>query len=197
MAEWHDGYVTELTYTQGYYRELSPLAMRFALQCAGFKAPPAQGFNYCELGFGQGVSLNVHAAAHPDSRFWGNDFNPAHARHAGALAQAAGTNLNVLEASFAELLQRTDLPQFDYIGLHGIWSWVSDENRAHLVEFCRRYLKSGGVLYISYNCLPGCTPAPPAQRATPGGSRLRRCCSSPGIWRFAKAIEKDRATMSA
>lgn len=182
MAEWHDGYVTELTYTQGYYRELSPLAMRFALQCAGFKAPPAQGFNYCELGFGQGVSLNVHAAAHPDSRFWGNDFNPAHARHAGALAQAAGTNLNVLEASFAELLQRTDLPQFDYIGLHGIWSWVSDENRAHLVEFCRRYLKSGGVLYISYNCLPGWSQAAPlrhlmneyAQRQTAVGDGMSR-----------------------
>ena len=90
MAEWHAGYVTELTYTQGYYRELSPLAMRFALHCAGYKAPPAQGFTYCELGFGQGISLNIHAAAHPDSAFWGNDFNPAHARHANALAQASG-----------------------------------------------------------------------------------------------------------
>lgn len=161
MAEWHAGYVTELTYTQGYYRELSPLAMRFALHCAGYKAPPAQGFNYCELGFGQGISLNIHAAAHPDSAFWGNDFNPAHARHANALAQASGARLTVLEASFAELLQRDDLPSFDYIGLHGIWSWISDENRAHLVEFCRRYLKSGGVLYISYNCLPGWSQAAP------------------------------------
>jgi SAM-dependent methyltransferase len=47
------------------------------------------------------------------------------------------------------------LPEFDYIGLHGIWSWISDENRAVIVDFIRRKLKVGGVLYISYNTLPG------------------------------------------
>ena len=49
----------------------------------------------------------------------------------------------------------TDLPDFDFIGLHGIWSWISDENRAVIVDFIRRKLKVGGVLYISYNTQPG------------------------------------------
>jgi len=43
------------------------------------------------------------------------------------------------------------LPDFDYIGLHGIWSWISDENRQVIVDFIRKKLKVGGVLYISYN----------------------------------------------
>jgi len=47
------------------------------------------------------------------------------------------------------------LPDFDYIGIHGIWSWISDENRAAIVDFIRRKLKVGGVLYISYNTQPG------------------------------------------
>jgi len=47
------------------------------------------------------------------------------------------------------------LPDFDFIGLHGIWSWVSDGNRAVIVDFIRRKLKVGGVLYISYNTQPG------------------------------------------
>jgi SAM-dependent methyltransferase len=47
------------------------------------------------------------------------------------------------------------MPDFDYIGLHGIWSWISDENRAVIVDFIRKKLKVGGVLYISYNTLPG------------------------------------------
>jgi hypothetical protein len=47
------------------------------------------------------------------------------------------------------------LPEFDYIGLHGIWSWISDENRAVIVDLVRRKLKVGGVLYISYNTMPG------------------------------------------
>ena len=41
------------------------------------------------------------------------------------------------------------------VGLHGIWSWISDENRAVIVDFIRKKLKVGGVLYISYNTLPG------------------------------------------
>jgi hypothetical protein len=47
------------------------------------------------------------------------------------------------------------LPEFDYIGLHGIWSWISDSNRLVIVDFVRRKLKVGGVLYISYNTQPG------------------------------------------
>ncbi len=41
------------------------------------------------------------------------------------------------------------------VDLHGIWSWISDENRAVIVNFIRKKLKVGGVLYISYNTLPG------------------------------------------
>jgi SAM-dependent methyltransferase len=164
MTDWASGYVTEVPYTPGYYRELSPLAIRFALNCAGFKAPPARGFNYCELGFGQGLSLNAHAAAHPDSHFVGADFNPAHVRMAQEMATASGASLRVLEASFAEMLQRTDLPQFDYIAIHGVWSWISSANQDFLVEFFRRYLRPGGVVYISYNCLPGWSQAAPMRQ---------------------------------
>jgi SAM-dependent methyltransferase len=66
----------------------------------------------------------------------------------------------LFDESFAEFASR-DLPEFDYIGLHGIWSWISDENRAVIVDFIRRKLKVGGVLYISYNTLPGWAPLPP------------------------------------
>jgi hypothetical protein len=55
------------------------------------------------------------------------------------------------------------LPDFDYIGLHGIWSWISDENRMHIVDFLKRKLKVGGVAYISYNTLPGWAAFAPVQ----------------------------------
>ena len=47
------------------------------------------------------------------------------------------------------------LPQFDFIVLHGIYSWVGAENRRLVVEFLRDKLKPGGVVYLSYNSLPG------------------------------------------
>ena len=117
---------------------------------------PDAPFPYFELGSGQGFTLNLLAAANPHGRFYGNDFHPAHVATAHQLAtRAALDNLVVLENSFAELADgEVDLPQFDFITMHGIYSWVNAENRQHIVRFLSRYLKPGGLVYISYNVLP-------------------------------------------
>ena len=152
MSSWTAGYVTDVGYVYGYYGELNPLRLRLPFVTKGIAFPKVE--TACELGFGQGISVNVHAAA--SSTFWAaNDFNPAQAGFAQEMAAAGGANPLITDQSFAEFLDNKDLPDFDYIGVHGIWSWISDENRALIVEFVRRKLKVGGVLYISYNAYPG------------------------------------------
>lgn len=152
VTNWSEGYVADVGYTYGYYSDLNPLRSRLALLNAGIK--PSTIRNACELGFGQGVSINVHAAA--SGTVWhGTDFNPAQAGFAQELARASGAAAELSDASFAEFCARDDLPMFDYIGLHGIWSWISDANRQVIADFVRRKLAVGGVLYISYNTLPG------------------------------------------
>lgn len=153
MSDWSAGYVADIGYTHGYYTELNPLRVQLAFAHAGLAAPPAVG-TACELGFGQGVSVNVHAAASL-ARWHGTDFNPAQAAFAQELAAASGAPAHLADDAFADFARQPDLPGFDYIGLHGIWSWISDENRSVIVDFVRRKLKVGGVLYISYNTLPG------------------------------------------
>jgi len=148
MAEWTSGYVTEIGYSLGYYPELNPLRLQLAFLNAGL-VPPAQGVA-CELGFGQGMSVNLHAAASV-GQWFGTDFNPAQAAFAQELAAVSGAGARLFDQSFAEFCGRSDLQEFDYIGLHGVWSWISDENRAVIVDFVRRRLKVGGVFYISYN----------------------------------------------
>ncbi|SDF93456.1 MULTISPECIES: class I SAM-dependent methyltransferase [unclassified Duganella] len=150
--DWSSGYVADIGYTYGYYNELNPLRMQLAFLSAGLVAP--QVGTACELGFGQGMSTNLHAAA-TVTRWYGTDFNPAQAGFAQDLANSTGTQAKMYDEAFAEFAQRGDLPDFDYIGLHGIWTWISDENRAIVVDFIRRKLKVGGVLYISYNTQPG------------------------------------------
>ena len=153
MTDWTAGYVADVGYTHGYYVELNPLRARLALLQAGYVAP-ASGGTCCELGFGQGVSVNMHAAASP-GQWWGTDFNPSQAGLAQSLAQAAANNSHLSDEAFDAFCARADLPDFDFIGLHGIWSWISDDNRSVIVDFLRRKLKVGGVLYISYNTQPG------------------------------------------
>ncbi|MFI4934134.1 MAG: class I SAM-dependent methyltransferase [Caulobacterales bacterium] len=158
--DWTSGYVAEIDYTHGYYRELAPGLIDFALLFAGYEPPSRSGMNYLELGYGQGLSANIHAAAVP-GEFWGADFNPVHASNAQGLARISGAPAQFSDDSFAELAQRDDLPVFDYINLHGVWSWVSDENRRNIVEIIRRRLRVGGAVYMSYNTLPGWAMAMP------------------------------------
>jgi SAM-dependent methyltransferase len=152
MSHWTAGYVADIGYTYGYYTELNPHRIDLAFLNAGL-AVPEYG-TACELGFGQGVSANVHAAA-TVTQWHGTDFNPAQAGFAQELAQASGADVALFDEAFDAFCSRDDLPEFDYIGLHGIWSWISDENRQVIVDFVRRKLKVGGVLYISYNTQPG------------------------------------------
>jgi SAM-dependent methyltransferase len=154
MSDWTSGYVVDRDagYTYGYYGELNPLRARSAFLVNGLVPPRFE--NACELGFGQGLSVALHAAA-SNTHWWGTDFNPSQASFAQEMGRASGAQVRLFDEAFAEFCARRDLPEFDYIGLHGIWSWISDENRTLIVDFVRRKLKVGGVLYISYNTMPG------------------------------------------
>ncbi|WP_186190079.1 class I SAM-dependent methyltransferase [Burkholderia gladioli] len=160
MNNWNVGSVDEVAYTFGYCDELNPLRLKLPLLQAGFAVPVVE--TACELGFGYGVSVNIHAAG-STTRWHGTDFNAAHAGFAQRLAQHAGSQASLSGESFSTFCLRDDLPDFDFIGMHGIWSWVSEENRGLIGEFIARKLKPGGVLYLSYNTQPGWTPMLPVR----------------------------------
>lgn len=147
-----EGYVTQFPYTYGYFAELNPRLARFQFLEKGIAFPAIR--NACEIGYGLGVSLNIHAAA-STARWWGTDFNPDQAAFAQALADASQVDAVISAEDFAGFCRRPDLPQFDFIGMHGIWSWVSEESRGILLEFVKKHLAVGGILYISYNTVPG------------------------------------------
>ena len=164
-----EGYVTDLAYVAHFQRELTPDFIRFCLLMSGADLPERAGdepFRYLELGYGQGLSLNVHAAAVP-GEFWGTDFMQEHATNAQGMATAAGLgNVHALNMSFADLEAygaAGNLPAFDLITLHGVWSWINVENREYIQNIIRRHLKPGGVVYVSYNALPGWASFMPAR----------------------------------
>jgi SAM-dependent methyltransferase len=154
--EWKDGYITEIEYVHGVYRELGPSVLNFVLLLQSREPIELQqGFTYLDLGCGQGESANLFAACHPEGVFHAIDFNAAHITGARNVARQANIqNVTFWEASFADLGD-LGLPQFDFITLHGIYSWVGAENRQRIVDFLRSNLKPGGVVYVSYNSLPG------------------------------------------
>lgn len=170
MQDRFRGYVDDVGYTFGVCSELNPRHARLAFLQAGL-APPAVR-TACELGFGQGVSLALHAGA-SEVRWWGTDVLPVHVDSARGLCAASGTDVRVFASTFAEFHARTDLPLFDFIGLHGVLSWVSAATRAEIAAFLRDRLAPGGVVYASSNTLPGWSDlAPLRELATQHAARL-------------------------
>lgn len=171
MNDWTGGYVGDIEYINGCYPEQAPARLDLICLLCGVEPPRPLGasseFDYCEIGCGNGTTLAALAAANPDCRFIGIDFLPAHiARAEDARLRAGQDNLSFVEADILVLAEESGrrFPQFDYITLHGVFSWVSPEVQAGIVRFLSRYLKPGGAAYVSYNALPGWTPILPMQR---------------------------------
>lgn len=168
MTAWTEGYVSDIPYSLGFYRETMPAHIAFAVASIG--KHPGLGLKpqrVLELGFGMGLGFIVGAAANPGTHFEGVDFNPQHVAHARGLAdEAALTNVSLREASFQDLAREAHEGQqdLDLIILHGILTWVSAEAHEAIVEIARKRLKAGGLLYVSYNCMPGWAPVLPLQR---------------------------------
>ena len=204
--DWSEGYVTEIDYTWGFHRELSPANLAWVAALRGASPPPLDGpFSYCELGCGNALSLNVFAAAHPDASFFGVDFNPNHVTNGQRMAEQGGlTNVKLIERSFADLLGDRDLDRpFDFIVLHGIWSWVNDENRQHITAFLRERLKPGGLVYVSYNALPGWSEMVAVRRLmldvadrTQGGIEVKVKAAVATLQKFWDTQNKDAVSRS-
>jgi SAM-dependent methyltransferase len=159
MARWDDGYVTDVAYTTEFYRETTPSWLAMATLLLGHRPPDlAQPFRYADLGCGNGFTALVVAATSPHAEVHAFDFNPTHIEFGRNLAERAGlTNIRFHEASFAQIaaMPGDALPDFDFIVSHGVYSWISAENRALLVDIIRQRLRAGGLAYLSYNVTTG------------------------------------------
>lgn len=155
MQSWNMGYDTDTNYNYGYFSQLNPHNLRFNFLSQGLAFPElGPDTTACELGFGNGISVIMHASATP-IKWYGNDFNPSQVNYAKLLAEKGHIKVDLRDDAFDQFLERDDVPMFDYICLHGIWSWISAENQDIIVDFVRKKLKVGGVLYVSYNVGPG------------------------------------------
>jgi SAM-dependent methyltransferase len=189
-------YVTDVTYVRSFEPDLSPARLRLVAALNGFTPPPADDFDYCELGSAHGDTTAALAAAFPRARFVGVDINAEHIASARELSRGGELgNVRFFERDFEDLAKE-DLPDFDFITAHGVLSWVGPQKRKALIEFAQRKLKPGGLLYVSYNALPGWAAVEPLRQLILGkaglasGGTLDR--AREGV-RFAKLMEQKGA----
>jgi SAM-dependent methyltransferase len=160
-----EGYVEDIEYPEKYFQELSPVWLNYVASLHGYPPVPLERrFEYLELGCGPATSSLIHAAAFPDASFWACDFNRDFIAAAIRRAESLDVdNVQLIAKSF-EALDLDDLPLFDFIVLHGVYSWVSADVRDVLLRIIRRSLRPDGIVYVSYNCQPGWAPEEPLRR---------------------------------
>jgi SAM-dependent methyltransferase len=183
-------YVEDVPYVRHFVGELSPARLRLVAALNGVTPPAGDEFDYCELGCGHGDTLVALAAAHPRARFLGVDLNSVHVASANELAREGGLeNVGALERDFSTLLHE-DIGELDYIVAHGVLSWISAEKRDALIAFAAAKLKPGGLLYVSYNAMPGAGSIEPLRQlllfGAAGETSLERAEHGLG---FARAME--------
>ena len=62
-------------------------------------------------------------------------------------------NLDLRAMSITDITP--EFGQFDYIIVHGVFSWVPPEVREAILRVCRENLAPEGIAYVSYNTYPG------------------------------------------
>lgn len=116
-------------------------------------ADPAKA-RVLELGCGVGVNLLAMAQLFPKSEFVGIDASEKQIETGRQALDFAGIqNARLIAADLSKIDE--DLGSFDYIIVHGLFSWVPAHVKEAILRIGKERLNPGGITYISYNCLPG------------------------------------------
>ncbi len=144
----------ETPYQSNAFSISAPGRLRAIAALYGLSAPPVENARVLELGCAAGGNLLPFAVAHPDAHIVGIDLSPQQVQAGQSIVKAMGLqNLELRGMSITDITP--EFGQFDYIIVHGVFSWVPPEVRQAIMRVCRENLTPEGVAYISYNTYPG------------------------------------------
>lgn len=143
-----------LPYPSASFPQSHPLRLGAMGRLFGVNAVAPSTARVLELGCADGANLLPMADVLPNAQFLGIDASKVQIANGLKALEASG--LKNVELRFQNIL---DFPaaegKFDYIIVHGIFSWVPEPVREKIMQICSEHLTPNGLAYISYNALPG------------------------------------------
>jgi methyltransferase-like protein/SAM-dependent methyltransferase len=120
----------------------------------GLKPGQIESAKVLEIGCASGGNLIPFAERFPDATCLGVDMSQKQI----SAAEKIRDELELKNLTFraASILDFDFVDEkYDYIIVHGVYSWVSDVVQNRILEICGQNLARNGIAYISYNTLPG------------------------------------------
>ena len=128
---------------------IAAIAMLFGCSVAGL-----DNARVLELGCASGGNLIPMAARYSNASFVGVDRSTVQIDLACKEAQTLGLdNVKFITTSILDL--KLDDQEFDFIIVHGVYSWVDSETQEEIHKILGKNLSETGIAYCSYNTLPG------------------------------------------
>lgn len=141
-------------YTSKAFSYSAPGHLRAAAHLYGMETVPLAQARVLELGCASGGNLLPFALAYPQAQAVGVDLSPVQIGQGQQILNDLGVNNLQLHA--LDLTRITpEFGQFDYIIVHGVFSWVPPEVKQAILRICRENLSPLGLAYVSYNTYPG------------------------------------------
>lgn len=120
----------------------------------GLSPTPPESCRVLEMGCGDGGNIIPMAYEFPKSEFIGIDLSPVQIEIGQKGVDSLGlANIHLEPRSITDISDTDGL--FDYIIVHGVYSWVPDRVKKKILDVCKNNLVDHGIAYISYNVLPG------------------------------------------
>jgi methyltransferase-like protein/SAM-dependent methyltransferase len=150
----HPSTYDEIPYISMPYAHSHPERLAAIARLLGLNPPAIHRCRVLELGCASGNNLIPIAQAYPDSSFLGIDLSERQIAQGKATVETLGLkNVELRRANIMDISPKEG--KFDYIIVHGIYSWVPAAVQDKILSICKQNLKTDGVAYVSYNVLPG------------------------------------------
>lgn len=143
----------DLMYESGAFSQTAINNLEARARLMGLQPAPAANAKVLELGCSMGGNIITQALYYPDAEFTGIDLSGRQVAQGNAIIEKMGLkNVRLEEKDI--LTVDESFGKFDYIIVHGIWSWVPDAVKDKIFSICRNNLTEHGIAYISYNVYP-------------------------------------------
>lgn len=144
----------DLMYESGAFPQTAINNLEARARLMGLQPAPAANAKVLELGCSMGGNIITQALYYPDAEFVGIDLSGRQVAQGNAIIEKMGLKNVRLEEKDILTIDES-FGKFDYIIVHGIWSWVPDAVKDKIFSICRNNLTEHGIAYISYNVYPG------------------------------------------